>query len=121
MDKKNMLINVAKGSMVSIIITVILVIGLTVFMMFKELSGGTVNITMVVFTGIAIAIGAISATKKNGEKGWLVGLLVSILFFMVLYIISGILNGFDFKQYDLIRLVMAMCVGLVSGILGINL
>lgn len=121
MDKKSMLLNVIKGSLVSLIITIILIIGLTVFMMFKELSGGTVNITMIVFTGIAIAIGAILATKKNGEKGWLVGLLVSILYFIVVYIISSALNGFVFKQYDLVRFVMAMVVGLVSGILGINL
>ena len=121
MNNKNMLLNVAKGFLVSFIVSIILVIGLTVFMMFKEVSPGAVNVTMVIFTGISIVIGAILATKKNGEKGWLVGLLVAIIYFVVIYMISCLLNGFVFKQFDLVRLIMAMIVGLVSGILGINL
>lgn len=121
MNNKSMLLNVVKGALTALIVSVILVVGLTIFMLFKEPSSTAQNIIMVVFMGISIAIGAILATKKNGKKGWLIGSLVAILYFLSMYIISGALNGLEFKQFDLFRFIMAIVVGFVSGILGINL
>ena len=69
-----------------------------------------------------IIFGTILAAKLYGRKGWLIGLSVGVLFYIALYAI-GVLFGAEatLGLYDLIKFSLCALVGILSGMLGINL
>ena len=89
---------------------------------FTDISGRVVSVTFLLITCISIIYGAIYAAKKNNRKGWLTGLAVSLTYMLILYIISGLFFGdYSINTKDLTRLVIAVLVGVLSGMLGINI
>lgn len=80
------------------------------------------SILFMVFTCVSVLYGAAYAAKKAQQKGWIIGILVAIVYCVLLYIVS-IIAGRDaaITIKDVVRLVLAMAVGTLSGMLGINL
>lgn len=80
------------------------------------------SIFIMIFSCFSIFYGAVWAARTSGEKGWLMGLSVSILYIVIIYIISiaagreAALVGRDF-----VRAIIAMVVGTLSGMIGINI
>ena len=80
------------------------------------------NFIYVCIALISLSIGCIIAAKNNGCKGWLVGLGVAIGYYLVLIIFSiSLINGFEFQSKDLLKFTGVIFIGIVSGILGINM
>jgi putative membrane protein (TIGR04086 family) len=62
------------------------------------------------------------ASRKNGEKGWIVGFGVGLCYFILILIVSAIFRGnMSFSINDLWRGLLALAVGVLSGMLGINI
>lgn len=80
------------------------------------------NIIYVVISCLALVVGSIIAVKSYGSKGWIVGLAVGCIFYIVLYLI-GMLFGAEatLTIYDFIKFILCLFIGLLSGMLGINL
>lgn len=122
MEWKNYFNCVLKGVTGAIAVTVILTAIVSLFMMFVDISAPMFSGIYVVITSISVIFGTIIAAKLHGEKGWLVGLAVGILFYISLYLI-GIILGAEatFGIYQLIKFGLCILVGVLSGMLGINL
>lgn len=115
-------VNIGKGMFRSLIATLILTIILAVVMSFIDFSVKSINLSYVIITCISLVMGATYASKRNGERGWLIGLLVGLGYYILLFIISSIFNGkVSFSMFDIYKFVMAMIVGILSGMLGINI
>jgi putative membrane protein (TIGR04086 family) len=122
MEEKGFYVKVGKGVLRATIITVILLIILAVVMSMLEINQQIISVYYLFVTCISIIYGAIYAARKNNRKGWLVGLIVAMLYMIVLYIISAIFfNDTSFGLKDLFRVILALIVGILSGMLGINL
>lgn len=80
------------------------------------------NIIYVIISSLALVIGSIIAVKNYGSKGWIVGLAVGCIFYISLYLI-GILFGAEasLTTYDFLKFILCIFIGLLSGMLGINL
>ena len=113
---------VLKGLLSSIIITVLLTAFLSIVMMFMSLSDMVFNVSYVIITCVAIIVGSIIASRKIGKNGWLVGLLLGCVYYISLYLFTLIIGGdSSLGLYDFYRFVIALVVGILSGMLGINL
>ena len=114
--------NVAKGVLRSLIATMIFVVAISIVMSFSLLSVKTLSVTWVVITCLSILLGAMYASRKNGEKGWIVGFGVGLCYFILILIVSAIFRGnMSFSINDLWRGLLALAVGVLSGMLGINI
>lgn len=122
MEWKDYFYSVLKGVIGAVAITILLTAIFSLFMTFVEISSSVLSGIYVVITSISLVFGSILSAKLHGHKGWLVGLSVGLFFYIALYAI-GVLFGAEpaLGIYDLIKFSLCLVVGVLSGMLGINL
>ena len=114
--------SVIKGTLGTIILSFIGISVLSLLMTKLVFSKGIFNMIYVIISLCSISLGAIIGARKNETKGWLVGFGVALGYYLVLFIISSSFSGeITFKLFDLTKLVIALTVGTLAGMLGINL
>ncbi|MEY8000339.1 TIGR04086 family membrane protein [Clostridium sp. Mt-5] len=122
MERSNNYLPAIEGVIRGFIITVILLLIFAVVMTFIEVSSGVSYIVYLVTTIVSIMYASIYAVRKIGERGWLIGIIVTLLYLFILYIVSIISGNSAVIGMDGIkRLVLALMVGALSGMIGINL
>lgn len=122
MELNKGVINVGKGVLRALILTVICVLAISFSMSFLDLSEKTLSVLWIVTTCLSILLGATYAAKKNQKNGWLIGLILAVVYYLIIMIISSIFRGsFIFGAVDFIRFIIAMVIGILSGMLGINI
>lgn len=119
---KNYFSCVFKGVVGSVAVTVILTAILSLFMTFVKISESMFSGLYVVITSLGLVFGTILAARLHEKNGWLVGLSVGAAFYIALYIM-GVSLGADstIGFYELVRFGLCIVVGVLSGMLGINL
>lgn len=122
MEWKDYFNNVLKGVIGAVAVATILTAIYSLIMNFVDFSSSVDSAINVGLTSISLIFGTILAAKLYGRKGWLVGLSVGVLFYIALYTI-GVLFGAEatLGVYDLIKFSLCALVGILSGMLGINL
>jgi putative membrane protein (TIGR04086 family) len=122
MEEKGLYVKVGNGVFRATIITIIMLVILSIIMSFSDVSRQVISVYYLVATCVSIIYGSIYAARKNNKKGWLVGILVAFFYMLVLYLISMLIfKDTALQMKDLLRLVIALVVGTLSGMLGINL
>jgi putative membrane protein (TIGR04086 family) len=122
MENNKYVKSVLKGTIGTIIFSFIGIALLSMLMSKLVFSKGIFNMIYVIISLCSLSLGAIIGAKKNEAKGWLVGFGVALGYYIVLFILSSSLSGeITFKLFDLTKLVIALAVGTLAGMLGINL
>lgn len=122
MEQKAFFTKVSMGVLRSVLITIVLLIIFSIIMTFKEVNTQFVSVYYVVATCLSVVYGAIYSARKNNRNGWLVGILVAVLYMSLIYILSAMLfENTSFGITELLRLLIAVLVGALSGMLGINI
>jgi len=104
------------------ILTVICVLVYSLVTSYFPFSDAVTSVFLVIATLASVVYGAIYATLKMGSKGWLVGLLVAVFYMLILYIVSLCFgNDLALGGKDVVRLILALAAGSLSGMLGVNL
>ena len=113
---------IGQGVLRASILTMLCVLIYSLITSFTPSSPKVTSIFIVVLTLVSVLYGAIYATLKTGSMGWLVGLLVSLFYMLILYIVSVFCGkGFGLDVGDFIRLLLALAVGSLSGMLAVNI
>ena len=114
--------SVLKGTIGTIILSFIGITVLSMLMTKLVFSKNIFNMAYVIISLCSLSLGAIIGAKKNEAKGWFVGFGVALCYYVVLFILSSIFSGeITFKLFDFTKLVIALAVGTLAGMLGINL
>ncbi|MCH3962886.1 MAG: TIGR04086 family membrane protein [Clostridium sp.] len=122
MEKYNDYIPAAEGVLRSFIITVLMLLIFAVIMTFVEVDEYMSSIFYIVTTILSIMYGAIYASQKIRKKGWFIGIVVALLYVLILYVVSVISGNSAVIGYDGIkRFVLALLVGSISGMIGVNM
>lgn len=122
MKDKSSFIYMSEGIIRSFIVTLLFLLIMSVVMKFVEFSSGLLSSFILVITLLSIVYGAIYSVRKIQKKGWIVGLCVAVIYMIMVYIIAAISGSItSLALKDLIRLLLAMVVGTLSGMLGINI
>lgn len=122
MEKSKYYKSVCKGISGAMILCLVGFTLLSVVMTKIDISKTMYNFIYSSIALISLCAGAISGAKKNGCKGWLVGAGISIGYYFVLFFTASILKKeFNFQIIDAVKLAGVMFIGIISGILGINL
>lgn len=112
---------IGKGVFRSCIITIILAFILAIIQTNKSINESILSLCILMTTMLSVIYGSIYSTRKINSKGWLVGILVSFLYIVILYITAIILGKSGFVLKDLWRIILAVITGALSGMLGINI
>ncbi len=70
--------------------------------------------------GIGSFIGSRFAAKKLMEKGYLCGIILGLLLFVIFTIVAIIVGGAQFTALTPLRLIISVLMGMLGGISGIN-
>ena len=70
--------------------------------------------------GIGSFVGSRFVAKRLMEKGYLCGIAIGVLLFLIATIIAIIVNGAGFSALTPLRLAISVLMGMLGGISGIN-
>ncbi|MBA5850932.1 TIGR04086 family membrane protein [Clostridium sp. cel8] len=122
MDRYNACVSTAEGVLRSFIITVIMLLFFAVIMTFVEVNEYMSSVFYVITTILSIMYGAIYASQRIKKKGWIIGIIVALLYVFILYLISLVSgNTVVIGSSGIKRLVIALLVGSISGVIGVNI
>lgn len=80
------------------------------------------SVYFVVITAFSVMYGTIYSVGKIQRKGWLIGLIVAILYILIVFLASAVNGrGFNITSYGILRMMLALFVGTLSGMLGVNI
>ena len=121
-ENRSFVKSVLKGWIGAVLLTFMLMLILSLAMIKFELNDNICSIIFTVITVVSLVIGAVLAARNNGERGWLTGGIVGLLFFVFIFVFSSVINGsFAFDITQIYKLIGCFGVGTIAGILGINL
>jgi putative membrane protein (TIGR04086 family) len=112
---------IGKGVLRGCVITIFLAFLLALIQTFSSIGESALSVCILLTSMISIMYGCIYATRKINSKGWLVGIMVALLYMMLLYIVALVLGKDGLSVKDGWRLLLAIATGALSGMLGINL
>lgn len=120
--RKNLLFDVIKGALVSVSITLVLILLFAVIVRFLNISDSWIFPINQVIKVISIIFGVIVLLKNNREKGFLKGLLLGIIYFLLSFFVFSILQGnFSFALKNLYDLLLTTLMGGLVGIIYVNI
>lgn len=120
--EKSKFINVLKGSITAIVITLISLVIFSTILANTNINENTIIPVIIAVTAISILIGSIISVSKISKKGLLNGALVGLIYIAIIYLLSSLVNGnFSFDLNSLIITIFAIIAGMFGGIIGVNL
>lgn len=121
-EDENKLMIIIKSVFLALIISLICIIIYAVVLSITPVSDDTMSIITQVITMISIVAASIYCSRRTGSRGWLYGLVIGIVFVLVVIPISMLWGQMPtFDKYFIAKLLMASLVGLIGGIIGVNL
>jgi len=104
------------------ILTLIILVIYSIITTYLPASMKVTSVFYIVITLVSVLYGSIFAAKKAGEKGWLMGIMVAVTYMLVLYLVKVVGGGSaTIGTREVIRTTLALGIGSLSGMLGINL
>jgi len=121
-SNKSKLAIALKSVVLALIISLICIIIYAIVLSITPISDNSMTIVTQIISMLSILAAAAYCGQRVKEKGWLYGLIVGIIYIIVLIPIS-ILWGhtLTIDKYFFAKLLMAALVGLIGGIIGVNI
>ena len=121
-DKNKNFLKILKGSIISIICTLILLTIYATILSFTDIAESTMVPVVLVITGISILIGSSMSSISIQKRGILNGGLVGLIYVAFLYIVSSILGiGFEININTIIMFAVGIIAGMIGGVIGVNM
>lgn len=112
---------VLKGTLLTIAISLFLSIGAGIFYYISSVSEQTLLLFTASIIGVSVFGGSIAAGKDAGNKGLYNGLAVSLLFFLTVWLFSGLILPGQAVPGIIYKLLIALPAGALGGIIGVGL
>jgi putative membrane protein (TIGR04086 family) len=103
-------------------ISFVLIILYALILSFTSMSDSSMNMTIQIIMIVSITISSIYGGKKITRKGWLFGIVLGLAFTLLLVPLSiSFSQSVSFDKYFMAKTLMGSAVGLIGGIIGVNL
>ena len=122
-ENNNDFFKILKGVGISILFTLFSLTVFSALLTYTNLSEYLIQPVIIAITGISILAGSFFTTRKMKKNGIIKGITVSIIYVLLIYLISSIVNKGDFTLN--IGALTMTCTGIIcgaiGGIIGINI
>lgn len=115
-------ISVAKGVMVAVCISLVLVLLFAFLLKFTNIPESTIKPVNQVIKGLSILMGVFVGLKRKKELGLVSGLLIGLIYTITAFLVFSCLGGvFAFDLTLLTDLLFGAVMGAICGIICVNL
>lgn len=115
-------IKIIKGTVISIILSLILLTIYATLISYTSVSENTMVPVIITITGISILIGSSISSMHIKKQGMLNGALVGLIYMLTIYILSSIvLSSFELTLNSIIMILVGIGTGMVGGVIGVNM
>ena len=121
-EKDNLFIKIIKGVGISIIFTLICLTIFSALLTYTNLSESLIQPVVISVTGISIFVGSFFATRKVKKNGIIKGIAVGLIYIILIYLISSVVNNANFALNigSIVMMVIGILCGAIGGIIGVN-
>lgn len=120
-ENGNNIKKIIKGSVFSIVITLIGLLVYSIILSYTSISETTMPATIIIITAISILIGSTISTANIKKNGIVNGVLVGLIYIAIIYLISSIVTGnFLLNTNSIIMVIASVLTGAMGGIIGVN-
>ena len=110
-----------KGVLISLVVSFVLLAIFAIVLTYTSVSENTIVPVIIVVTGISILVGTILESRKIVKNGIWLGGIIGLVYVLILYIISSLLNAdFSINIQSFILILVAIFSGMIGGIIGVN-
>lgn len=118
----NSFFRIIKGSIISILFTLILLFIFSIILTYSSISESVISPVIIIISAISILIGSSISTMKIKKNALINGLLVGLIYMLSIYIISSIIStSFVFTFTSIIMIISGIVAGIIGGVVGVNL
>jgi putative membrane protein (TIGR04086 family) len=113
--------DIVKGILYSVIISIIFILVYALIIKYSNINDSGIVIGNYIIKALSIFIGTLLGVKnisKGAFKGFLIGLIYIVLSFFLFSLIS---KSLDFKSITIYDILGSVIIGLLSGIITVNL
>ena len=115
-------IKIIKGTVISIILSLILLTIYAALLSYTSISESTMVPVIITITGISILIGSSISSMHIKKQGMLNGALVGLIYMLTIYILSSIfLSSFEININSIIMISVGIVTGMIGGVIGVNM
>ena len=112
---------IAKGGLISIVITIIALMIFAVMLSSTSISETTIPTVIIIITAVSILIGSSLSMTKIKKNGIVNGALIGLIYIIFIYLLSSIVEkDFSMNLYSIVMIIESIFAGAVGGIIGIN-
>ena len=120
-SSSNNIIRILKGSLISFLTTLILLIIFSAVLTYTNVSESVTPTVIIIVTALSILIGSQISTSKIKKNGIINGASVGAIYILFLYLISSLVTkNFSLNNYSIIMMVTSLLIGGLGGIIGVN-
>ena len=122
-ENNNVFFKIIKGVGISFAFTLICLTIFSALLTYTSLSENLIQPVVISVTGISILAGSFFATRKVGKNGIIKGIAVGLIYILLIYLISSIVNrgNFAFTIGSIIMILIGILCGAIGGIIGVNI
>ena len=119
--KSGFFVALLKGSLMALSISLIAICIFAFILRFFDIKAEAIKPINQVIKIVSILIGSFYGLKKNKEMGLITGFLIGIVFTILAFIVFSILNGsFVFEKTLINDLIFGGIAGAIAGIIAVN-
>ena len=119
---QNNFIKILKGSIISIIITLIMLFIFALLLAYTDMRETIITPVIICTSGISILVGSMISSKNIRKQGLINGGLVGLIYITIIYLLSSIVQGnFGLNASSIIMIATSILAGALGGIVGVNL
>ena len=119
--ESNNLTSILKGVAISLVTTFILLVIFAAILTFTNVQENAIVPVVIVITGVSLLIGSTIGNRKIRKNGLINGALVGLIYILILYLISSILNGnFLLNMKSIIMIIVSIIFGILGGVIAVN-
>lgn len=122
-ENNNVFLKIIKGVGISVIFTIICLTVFSALLTYTNLSESLIQPVVIAVTGIGILVGSFFATRKMKKNGIFKGISVGLIYILLIYLISSIVNNANFalNMGSLAMGAVGILCGAIGGIIGVNM
>lgn len=120
-EKSSLLLSVLKGTLIALSCTLVLILIFAFIIRTITISDGLIKPINQIIKCVSILIGTFCALRKKREMGLIKGLFIGLLFTIVSFVVFSILDGnFDFNKTLINDFFFSGVIGSICGIIAVS-
>lgn len=121
-NKNSVLVSVIKGSLISLAVSLVGILIFAFFIKYVAVPTSAIKPINQVIKGLSLFLGVFIALKKSDKMGLVTGLLIGLVYTILAFVVFSILDGnFEFSKTLVNDLLFGGIIGAICGVIAVNL